>query len=60
MEQQLIYDTAQEYLTQEGITGWLVYDYRQANPVFWLVISDQGMSPDPVISTSPHRVDQHC
>ena len=42
MEQQLIYDTAQEYLTQEGIPGWLVYDYRQANPVFWLVISATG------------------
>ena len=42
MEQQLIYDTAQEYLTQAGIPGWLVYDYRQANPVFWLVISASG------------------
>ncbi len=42
MEQQLIYDTAQEYLTQEGILGWLVYDYRQANPVFRLVISATG------------------
>ena len=42
MEQQLIYDTAQEYLTQEGIPGWLVYDYRQGNPVFWLVISASG------------------
>ena len=42
MEQQLVYDTAQEYLTQEGIPGWLVYDYRQANPVFWLVISASG------------------
>ena len=42
MEQQLIYDTAQKYLTQEGIPAWLVYDYRQANPVFWLVISASG------------------
>ena len=42
MEQRLIYDTAQEYLTQEGIPGWLVYDYRQGNPVFWLVISASG------------------
>jgi len=33
MEQQVIYDTAQKYLTQEGIPAWLVYDYRQANPV---------------------------
>ena len=42
MEQQLIYDTAQEYWTQEGIPGWLVYDYSQGNPVFWLVISASG------------------
>jgi Xaa-Pro aminopeptidase len=42
MEQQEIYSTAREYLTQEGIPGWLVYDYRQANPVFWLVVSASG------------------
>ncbi len=42
MEQQEIYRTAQEYLSQEGIPGWLVYDYRQANPVFWQVISSSG------------------
>lgn len=42
MEQQGIYRTAQEYLTEEEIPGWLVYDYRHANPVFWLVISASG------------------
>ena len=42
MKQKEIYSTAQEYLSQEGIPGWLVYDYRQANPVFWLVISASG------------------
>jgi len=42
MEQQEIYSTAREYLSQEGIPGWLVYDYRQTNPVFWLVISASG------------------
>ena len=42
MEQQEIYRTAQEYLSQEGIPGWLVYDYRHANPVFWLVIAASG------------------
>ncbi len=42
MEQQEIYSTAREYLSQEGIPGWLVYDYRQANPVFWLVVSASG------------------
>ncbi|MCH7737258.1 MAG: M24 family metallopeptidase [Chloroflexi bacterium] len=42
MEQHQIYRLAQEYLAQEGIPGWLVYDYRQANPVFWQVISSSG------------------
>ncbi|HIM63153.1 MAG TPA: M24 family metallopeptidase [Dehalococcoidia bacterium] len=42
MEQQQVYSTAQEYLCQEGIPGWLVYDYRQANPVFGLVVSASG------------------
>ena len=42
MEQHQIYRLAQEYLAQEGIPGWLVYDYRQVNPVFWQVISSSG------------------
>ena len=42
MEKQNIYQAAQEFLTQEGIPAWLVYDYRQANPVFGLVISASG------------------
>ena len=42
MEQHQIFSAAQEYLSQEGIPGWLVYDYRQANPVFGLVISASG------------------
>jgi len=53
MEQQLIYDTAQEYLTQKGIPGWLVYDYRQANPVFWLVISGSGHVTRPWLRLEP-------
>ena len=42
MQQQEIYRAAQEYLSQEGIPGWLVYDYRQANPVFRQVVSPSG------------------
>ena len=42
MEQQEIYRNAREYLTQEGIPGWLVYDYRLANPVFSQVIVASG------------------
>ena len=37
-----IYQAAQDFLTSTGIPGWLVYDYRGANPVFWQVISSSG------------------
>jgi len=26
---------AQEYLMAQGIEGWLLYDYRGMNPIFW-------------------------
>ena len=26
---------AQEYLSSQRISGWLLYDYREMNPVFW-------------------------
>ncbi|MBO77750.1 MAG: peptidase M24 [Gemmatimonadetes bacterium] len=55
MEQREIYRTAQEYLTQEGIPGWLVYDYRHANPVFWLVISASGHVTRPCYFYLPAR-----
>ena len=42
MQQQEIYRAAQEYLSQDDIPGWLVYDYRQTNPVFWQVVSSSG------------------
>ena len=33
---------AQQFLTQEGIPGWLIYDYRHSNPVFWQVVAPSG------------------
>ena len=33
---------AQEFLTQEKIPGWLIYDYRQSNPIFRQVITPSG------------------
>ena len=33
---------AQQFLTQEGIPGWLIYDYRHSNPVFWQVVAPAG------------------
>ena len=26
---------AQEYLTEHGLSGWILYDYRDMNPIFW-------------------------
>ncbi|MCI0848842.1 MAG: M24 family metallopeptidase [Chloroflexi bacterium] len=42
MKQTQIYSMAQEFLSKEGIPGWLVYDYRQSNPIFSLVIPASG------------------
>ena len=33
---------AQEYMTQEGLPGWLVYDYRQSNPIFRQLVTPSG------------------
>ncbi len=33
---------AQQFLAQESIPGWLVYDYRQSNPIFWQLITPSG------------------
>lgn len=34
--------SAQEFLAQEEIPGWLIYDYRQSNPIFRQVITPSG------------------
>ena len=34
--------TAQQFLAQESIPGWLVYDYRHSNPIFWQLITPSG------------------
>ena len=41
-EFQSVYRAAQEFMAQEGTPGWLVYDYREANPVFRQVIRPSG------------------
>ena len=37
-----IYQAAQDFLSSSGVPGWLVYDYRSSNPVFWQVIASSG------------------
>ena len=34
--------SAQDFLRQEEIPGWLIYDYRQSNPIFRQVITPSG------------------
>ena len=35
MSIQAVIAQAQEYLSAQGIGGWLLYDYRNMNPIFW-------------------------
>ena len=37
-----IFETAQEFLVREALPGWLVYDYRQSNPIFWQIVPPSG------------------
>ncbi len=38
---------AQRYCQDEGLTGWLLYDYRHSNPVFWQVVGESFMVTRP-------------
>jgi len=42
MTQQKVFQEAQEYLRREGLPGWLIYDYRHSNPIFWQVVTPSG------------------
>lgn len=46
---------AQEYLCREGIPGWLIYDYRQSNPIFWQVLAPSGHVTRPCFLHIPAR-----
>ena len=37
-----VIQAAQEYLTRQDVPGWLVYDYRHSNPIFWQVVTTSG------------------
>lgn len=42
MSDRQIFLDAQEYLRREGLPGWLIYDYRHSNPIFWQVVTPSG------------------
>ena len=61
-----IYKTAQDFMCQEGLPGWLVYDYRGSNPIFRQLVTPSGHVTRPCLlfvpSASPplllvHHVD---
>jgi Xaa-Pro dipeptidase len=37
-----IFWDAQVFLSQEQLPGWLIYDYRHSNPIFWQVVAPPG------------------
>ena len=37
-----IFPAAQAFLRQEGLPGWLIYDYRHSNPIFWQAVTPSG------------------
>jgi len=50
---------AQEYMTSQGVDGWLVYDYRGLNPIFSDTIGRVGHVTRPVWLWIPERGDPH-
>ena len=42
MPQQQVFQDAQQFLAGEEIPGWLIYAYRQSNPIFRQVITPSG------------------
>ena len=42
MAQAQIFHDAQTFLSQENLPGWLIYDFRNSNPIFRQVITPSG------------------
>ena len=63
MSAQNYIQTAQSFLSQEGPAGWLIYDYRGSNPIFWQVITPSGHVTRPcflyIPADSPARLLVH-
>jgi Xaa-Pro aminopeptidase len=47
MTQQRVFQEAQEYLHRVQLPGWLIYDYRRSNPIFWQVVTASGLVTRP-------------
>ena len=61
---QNVYQAAQEFMAQDGIPGWLVFDYRESNPIFRQVIQPSGHVTRPCYfflpaAGAPHLLTHH-
>ena len=59
-----IFGAAQGFLAQEGLPGWLIYDYRGSNPIFRQAVGDSGHVTRPCFlfvpaSGRPHLLVHH-
>jgi len=59
MTQQQVFQEAQEYLRREGLPGWLIYDYRYSNPIFWQVVTASGLVTRPCFLHVPAQGTPH-
>jgi Xaa-Pro aminopeptidase len=59
MTQQRVFQEAQEYLHREQLPGWLIYDYRHSNPIFWQVVSASGLVTRPCFLHVPAQGTPH-
>ncbi len=42
ISQPSIFPAAQAFLREEELPGWLIYDYRHSNPIFWQAVTPSG------------------
>ena len=59
MSVQPVVRQAQEYMTSQGVNGWLVYDYRGLNPILSDTVGHVGHVTRPVWLWIPERGDPH-
>ncbi len=63
MAHNAVYQSAQDYMCQHDLPGWLVYDYRHSNPIFPQVVPASGHVTRPcflyLAATGPGRLLVH-
>ncbi len=52
---QNVYRAAQDFMAQDDIPGWLVFDYRESNPIFRQVIQPSGHVTRPCYFYLPNQ-----